>query len=120
MRSAFDGNDAIERQRTMRRLQHFLQLRFRILAGLLGVQAIETLAEGREHRPAGRVVAAVEEYGAEERLERVGEDRGPRLGARGELTFAELEERCEAKLSRDLGERLLPHQARPQARELAF
>ena len=104
----------------MRCLQDFLQLGLRVLAGPVGIETVDALAEGGEHGFARGVVAAVEEYRAEERFQRVGEDRGARLGVRGELAFAELQLIGHAELAGHLRERLFAHEARAQARELAL
>ena len=71
-----------------------------------------TVARGR--------VAGVEEHRAVDRLERVGEDRGPcrALVARGALV--EPQELGDAEVARDRGERFLADQAGADARQLAF
>src|SRR5439155_1180374 len=83
-------------------------------------EPVDERAEGREHRLARGVVAAVEEHRAQHRLERVGEDRGARLGGGSELALPQAKELADAQGLRHLGESFLAHQARPQARELAF
>ena len=59
----------------------------------------------------GRGEAGVAIERADQRLERVGEDRGVGEAAAVELAAAELEEAAEAELAADLGERLAAHQA---------
>jgi len=86
----------------------------------LRVESIDERTEGGEHGLPRRLVAGVEEHRAEDRLDRVGEDRGPRLGPRGELALAQAQVLADAERLGDFGERLLAHQARAQARELAF
>src|SRR5439155_3356456 len=117
---ALHGGHAVKGQRAVRRLQHLLQLGFRVLGGTLRVEALRPRAESREHRSACGVIAGVDEYGAEHGFERVGEDGRTRLGGGGELAFAEANERREPQLARQLRERLLAHQARAKSRELAL
>src|SRR5262249_27401127 len=120
VRLALHRHDAVLRQPPVPRLQDFLQARLGVLRRPLRIEALDQRPESGEHRLARGVVAAVQEHRAEHRLDRIGEDRGPRLGAGGELALAQAQVLADAERLRHLGERLLADQARPQARELAL
>src|SRR5207253_10405091 len=113
-------DEPVLRQRTVGGLQQLLQLGLGVLRRPLGIELREPLVEDAQHGGARRRVATVEEYRAEERLQRVGEDRGARLRGRHQLAFAQAQQRRQAELARQLGERLGAHQARAQPRELSL
>ncbi len=78
---------------------------------------------GFEHRPEMRahgVETAVEVQGAAQRLEGICEDRLPAEPASLELPGAQQQQFAELHGLRDLGQRLLAHQARAQARQIAL
>ena len=66
------------------------------------------------------IEAAVEVQGAAQRLEGIREDGLPAEAAGLELARAQQQQLAELHGLRDLGQRLLAHQARAQARQVAF
>ena len=76
MRLAARRTDAVGRHRQAARLQPFLQLGLGVLGPARDVGGLDDLAEQALHERARGLQAAVEEGGADQRLERVGQDRG--------------------------------------------
>ena len=81
------------------RLQPFLQPRLRILAEpVRGSASLQQLAEHAADHAARRVESGVDRHGAEDRLERIGEDR-PAIGAAAlVLPLAQPDRRAEPEL----------------------
>ena len=73
-----------------------------------------------DHDLARGLEAAVEEHRADQRFERIGEDRRPPEAAALQLALAQPQVVAEREASRQLVQPLLAHQARAQARQLAF
>src|ERR1044071_796218 len=80
VRLALHRDDAVLRQPPVPSLQDLLQAGLGVLGRPLRIEALDQRTEGGEHRFARLSVAAIEEHRAQHRLERVGEDRGRRLG----------------------------------------
>ena len=84
---------AIIRDRQATRLQPFLQPRLRILAEHRRIRIAQHVAERAVDDVARGLEAAVEEHGAVQRLQRVGEDRRAVRSPAPLLAFAELDRR---------------------------
>ena len=112
MRFARGGKDRILRQWNAPRLQKFLQLRFRVFAESAWVARLERVLEKTQHQVVRRIKPSVEEYGADQRFDRIGKNRRPVHPSAFELAFAEQQLSSEVDLQRDLVEAVLVYQAR--------
>ena len=111
----------VARQRELAALQVLLQRGLRILVhGLRAAASSSALGEQPLDRLAHRLEARVEVHRAQQRLERVGEDRGAAKAAALQLAFAQAQQLAQAQALRGLEERGLVHELRAQAREVAF
>ena len=75
MRLAARGRDAIGRHRQAARLQPFLQFGLGVLAPVVDLGAVDDLAEQAPHHLLRGVETAVQEGRADQRLQRIGQDR---------------------------------------------
>jgi len=112
--------DRVHRQRVPTGLQMFLQARLGILQRGRLWQGCDTWLEHRPEMRAHGVETAVEVQGAAQGLEGIREDRLAAEPAGLELTRAQQQKFAELHGLRDLGQRLLAHQARAQTRQVAF
>src|SRR4029079_18342491 len=83
-------------------------------------RAVEPLAQEPRDGLAHRLEARVEEHGAEQRLERVGEDRRAAEAAALELALAQASALADRDAERRLRERRLVHERGAQPRQVAL
>ena len=108
--------DGIAWQREAARLQVLLQRRLRVLPNGKPFGPLEAIGEERLDRATNRIETAVEVDRPQQRLERVGEDRGTAKAAALELAFAQAQPVAETEARRKLGKRRLVRQGRARAR----
>jgi len=83
-------------------------------------QRAQAVREQRLDHPGGGANPAVEVHGAEQRLERVGEDRAAAVATALHLAAAEAQLLAEPQLGGDLCQRTATHQRRTVAAQLAL
>ncbi len=120
MRLAAGGDDAIARHRNAPRLQPFLQLGLGVLGPARDLGRLDHLAEQAVHQRARRGQAAVEEGRADQRLERVGEDRRAQRAAAARLAFTEAQRLGQAELERGTVQAVFANEMGADARQVAF
>ena len=120
MRLAVRGRDAVGRHRHVPRLQPFLQLGLGVLAPVVGGGRHDGLAEQARDQRLRRLEAAVDADRADQRLDRVGQDRRPRRAAAARLALGQLQRLGQAQHQRDLVQAVLAHEVGAHAREVAF
>ena len=114
------GDDPIARNRNAPRLQPFLQLGLGVLRPARDLGRLDHLAEQAVHEVARRRQPAVEEGRADQRLERVGEDRRAQRATATRLTFAETERLGQAELKRRPVQAVLANEVGANAGQIAF
>jgi hypothetical protein len=112
--------DAVDRHRQAASLQPFLELRLRVFAPVADLGGGDDLAEHALHERTGRIEAAVEKGGADDGLERIGQDGDPLGAAAARLAFGQAQDLRQAQRQRDLVQAVLAYQVSPDAREVAF
>jgi hypothetical protein len=120
VRLAFRALHGIAGQLQLAALQVLLQRGLRVLLHRLAVAVLELPGEQRRDHPPHRLEAAVQVHRAQQRLERVGEDRGPPEPAALQLALAQAQPVAEAQSGCDLGKRRLVHERGAKPREVAF
>src|SRR5581483_2405629 len=120
MRGTGFGEHLVQRQRTALPLQEFLQARLGVLERLSLGQLRERGAIQVQASLARRVEAAVEIDRADQRFERISEDRGAPEAAALELAGAELERLTKIERLGDADEAVFANQARSEPGEIAF
>ncbi len=117
---AAGGGEFIARQRRSPRLQVLLQLGLGILVRDAGLEPREPRGVPPPHDAERRIGARIEADGAEQRLDRIGEYRIALASPARGFAGAQAQRGAQAELATDLGQRLAPHQADPQAVQLAL
>ena len=104
----------------LRACSHSCSRVFGSLPSVAGIEVGELRrVDALDHR-ARRVEAGVDEDGAEDRLQRIGEDRRPFVAAAPHLALAEQDLAAQPEAAREPRERVAIDEARADARQLAF
>jgi len=114
------GADAVGGHGQPARLEPLLQLGLGVLAPAADLGGGDDLAEHALHQRAGSVEAAVEEGGADDGLERVGEDGHALRAAAAGLALGQAQHLGQPQRQGDLVQAVLAHEVRADAREVAF
>ena len=120
MRLAPRGGDAVGRHGDAPRLQPFLQFGLGVLGPAVGFGGLDDLAEQTLHHGLGRRVATVQEDGADDRLQRVGQDRRPLRAAATPFTFGQAQQFGQAERQRRAVQAVFAHQVGAHAREVTL
>ena len=120
MRFAAHADHDIVGHRELSRLQPLLQPRLRVLRHGQGVDVREL---GREHGfddTVGGVETGVEKHGADDRFERVGENRRAGRAAAAQLALAEADGIAQLERGAEARQRIAVDEVRAHARQLAL
>ena len=114
------GDDVVLRQRDLLALQKLLQQGLGILAQGLGIDVFQYRdVERANHRTRG-LETGIEEDGAKERFQRIGQDRGTAEAAGFEFALTQAQKLRELQPLGDFIQGLLLDQVGAQARKVAF
>ncbi|MCY1398769.1 hypothetical protein D9M71_138090 [compost metagenome] len=102
------------------RLQEFLQARLRVLAGVDQRQAVEFVGQPRQYAIARRFHARIQIDGANQGFQGVGQDRFAAETATLQFARTQAQVFAQVKTACQHGQGFTLHQARTQARQLAF
>src|SRR6478735_6473438 len=116
---AFVLDDVLGNAEVVQRAQ-FLQARLPVQAGAHRGRGLEHRVEEQVDDARGVLEAAAEVDGADQRLHRVGEDRGLLAATRGLLALAEADVHAEADRAGDVGQRAGVHDGGPQLGQAAL
>ena len=120
VRLAAGGDDPVARHRDAPRLQPFLELGLGVLGPARDLGRLDHLAEQAVHERSRGRQAAVEEGRADQRLERVGQDRRAQRAAAAGLALAEAQQLGQAELERGAIQAVLAHQVGADAGQVAL
>jgi len=117
---AAGGADSVARDLEPARLEPLLQFGLGVLAPAREIRGLDDLSEQPLHQAACRVEAAVLERRADQRLERVGEDRCALRAAAARLAFAEPQQLGQSELKRHPVQAVFADEVGADAGQIAF
>ncbi len=120
MRRAVRGHHGVLRQRDFMTLEILLQQRLGVLAQRARIDLLQDRDVQLADQGTSRIEAAIEEHRAEDRLQRIGQDRRPAKPTALELALAQAQLVRQQQHLRDLVQRLLLDQIGPHARQIAL